>query len=111
MQERYSKIRNSIQQLTTLQIGICLWKKDENQKDKLIAIPYTFNLFPNKRDFVVSSAAFQFLASYNFDFNKVIKEGIPFMNKDQLEKFKREYKHSEFVQLDAKDVKYLNETV
>eukprot|EP01080_Neovahlkampfia_damariscottae_P008512 gene8512-336_t len=111
MQERYSKIRDSIQKLTALQIGVCLWKRDEKNKNKLIAIPYTFNLFPNKRDFVVSSAAFQFLASHNFDFNKVIKEGIPFLNQDQLEKFKREYKHSEFVQLDEKDVKYLNETV
>jgi poly(A)-specific ribonuclease len=111
LQERYTKLRDSIQKLTTLQIGICLWKVDEKDQNKLIATPYTFHLFPVRRDFVVSSGAFQFLASHNFDFNKVFKEGIPFLNENQAEAFQHEYKNSRELRLDSKDIEYLNEKV
>lgn len=80
LDERYQKMRNSVQRLAPLQVGFCCWKKEG---DEYIATPFTFYLFPSERDFLVSSSAFKFLTENNYDFNKTFKEGIPFINQNK----------------------------
>jgi poly(A)-specific ribonuclease len=83
LEERYQKTKRSVTSLAPLQIGICLWRREQ---DRLVATPYTFHLFPAQREFVVQSSAFEFLSSHNFDFNKGFCSGIPYMNISQAER-------------------------
>lgn len=102
LQERYEKMKTSVQKLAPLQVGFCCWKQEG---DKFVATPYTFYLFPSNRDFLVTSGAFQFLASNNYDFNKTFKDGIPFINHDMAKGILYDRKI-----LSDKDQSFINET-
>lgn len=53
-----------------------------------MAHPYNFYIFPKQfrgqdRRFLCQTRCINFLADSNFDFNKLFRSGIPFMNADQ----------------------------
>ncbi|KAG1169818.1 hypothetical protein G6F70_008105 [Rhizopus microsporus] len=84
--QRYSKIRSSVEEFTIVQYGVCTFKRDKETGD-FIARPFNFYIFGNdpdnmqsRRVFSVDASSLAFLHSNNFDFNKWIKEGIPFYN-------------------------------
>ncbi|OWK61765.1 Poly(A)-specific ribonuclease PARN-like domain-containing protein 1 [Lonchura striata] len=86
--ERYVKARQSVQRFTLVQLGLAIFSKENS--DKYVVHSYNFFLFPSTlgiRDveFTVSASSIQFLSHYGFDYNKFLKDGIPYMNEVQEE--------------------------
>ncbi|KAI7892470.1 ribonuclease H-like domain-containing protein [Mucor mucedo] len=83
---RYSKIKNCVQEFTIIQYGVCAFKKNTDTGD-YIAKPFNFYIFgadtnevQSRRIFSATPSSLTFLRSNQFDFNKLIEEGIPFYN-------------------------------
>ncbi|XP_056344048.1 poly(A)-specific ribonuclease PNLDC1 isoform X4 [Oenanthe melanoleuca] len=84
--ERYVKARQSVQHFTPVQLGLAIFSKENS--NKYVVHSYNFFLFPSTlgiRDveFTLSASSIQFLSHYGFDFNKFLKDGIPYMNEVQ----------------------------
>lgn len=101
--ERYSKIKNGSSGFLLVQFGLCAFKADA-EKQKYEAKPYSFYVFPKPYDrnspdrrFLCQSSSIDFLISQGFDFNKLFKEGIPYLTPDQETKARAELerKHEE----------------
>ncbi|CAG5129768.1 unnamed protein product [Candidula unifasciata] len=102
-EERYNKIRQECSDFLLIQFGLCAFKADE-EKRRYEAKPYNFYIFPTPltrhapdRRFLCQSSSIDFLCSQGFDFNKLFKEGIPFLIPDEENKLKAELerKHEE----------------
>ncbi|CAO3593924.1 unnamed protein product [Absidia cylindrospora] len=83
-QYRYNKVRQHIQAFMIVQYGVCAFKKTETG---YVAKPFNFYVFggdtdnvASNRNFLSNASSLSFLRSNNFDFNKLIDEGIPFYN-------------------------------
>lgn len=101
--ERYAKMKNGSTGFLLLQFGLCTFKVDE-EKHMYEAKPYNFYLFPSPpnrsapdKRFLCQSSSIDFLVSNGFDFNKVFREGIPYMTSQQEHHIRTflEQKHSE----------------
>ncbi|NWJ06480.1 PNDC1 ribonuclease, partial [Crypturellus undulatus] len=89
--EWYLKARQSVQRFTISQFGkhfllFCC---------RYVVHSYNFFLFPSTfgamdPEFTLSASSIQFLSHYGFDYNKFLKDGIPYMNELQ-EKSLRQY--------------------
>ncbi|XP_044277694.1 poly(A)-specific ribonuclease PNLDC1 [Varanus komodoensis] len=88
--EWYRKARWSVQQFTVSQLGLSIFCNERS--NKYVAHSYNFFLFPmtfgqKDSEFSFQATSVQFLSHYGFDYNKFLKDGIPYMNKTQEEKF------------------------
>ncbi|KAB0798734.1 hypothetical protein PPYR_06614 [Photinus pyralis] len=93
-QDRYSKLRTTVQQIIPFQFGLTAYTFDPDS-NTYKGHPYTFYTFPRTSvianiAFVSQAASFQFLSLHNFDFNKLVYEGIPYLNRVQEEEVARE---------------------
>uniref|UniRef100_A0A8B9CHV2 Poly(A)-specific ribonuclease PNLDC1 n=1 Tax=Anser brachyrhynchus TaxID=132585 RepID=A0A8B9CHV2_9AVES len=84
--ERYLKVRQSVQRFTVTQLGLAIFSKENS--NKYVVHSYNFFLFPSTLgvtdvEFTLSASSIQFLSHYGFDFNKFLKDGIPYMNELQ----------------------------
>eukprot|EP00960_Hanusia_phi_P026348 746214-Hanusia_phi.AAC.6 len=118
LQSRYEKIKAStmflVVQVAVLlslcefvnrvgQVGICVFTWNA-QTRSFIATPYNFYVFPREfkgldRRFLCQAKCMSFLSSNHMDFNKLIKSGISYLNK-QEEEYLREgitTKETEFI--------------
>ncbi|NWV67413.1 PNDC1 ribonuclease, partial [Malurus elegans] len=85
--ERYLKARQSVQRFTLVQLGKCC-SDTESDLPRYVVHSYNFFLFPSTlgvRDveLTLSASSIQFLSHYGFDYNKFLKDGIPYMNEVQ----------------------------
>ncbi|KAG8123670.1 hypothetical protein E2320_018990 [Naja naja] len=85
--EWYRKGRQCVQQFTVNQLGELFWFL----KYRYIAHSYNFFLFPATfgqmdSEFSCQTSSIQFLSHYDFDYNKFLKDGIPYMNETQEKK-------------------------
>ncbi|NXJ59407.1 PNDC1 ribonuclease, partial [Rostratula benghalensis] len=85
--ERYLKARQSVQCFTVAQLGECC-SEAENHPARYVVHSYNFFLFPSTLglpdvEFTLSASSIQFLSRYGFDYNKFLKDGIPYMNEVQ----------------------------
>nr|KAF6507284.1 PARN like, ribonuclease domain containing 1 [Rousettus aegyptiacus] len=92
--EWYLKTRQSIQQFTICQIGLSVFSSIEGESNKYVAHSYNFFLFPTTfgildSEFSFQASSVQFLNQYGFDYNKFLKNGIPYMNEEQEKKIKQ----------------------
>ncbi|NXF18956.1 PNDC1 ribonuclease, partial [Rhodinocichla rosea] len=81
--ERYVKARQSVQRFTLVQLGKCF-----SFHFRYVVHSYNFFLFPSTLgikdvEFTLSASSIQFLSHYGFDYNKFLKDGIPYMNEVQ----------------------------
>lgn len=92
-QTRYSKLRISASQFLVIQFGVCTftWSDAESA---YVACPFNFYIFPSgdpreagDRCFTCNSASMEFLMKCHFDFNKLIRGGIPYMNHSEEDKY------------------------
>ncbi|NWY24184.1 PNDC1 ribonuclease, partial [Pheucticus melanocephalus] len=88
--ERYVKARQSVQRFTLVQLG-----KYFSFHFRYLVHSYNFFLFPSTLgikdvEFTLSASSIQFLSHYGFDYNKFLKDGIPYMNEVQ-EKILRQH--------------------
>ncbi|XP_007484914.1 poly(A)-specific ribonuclease PNLDC1 isoform X1 [Monodelphis domestica] len=93
--EWYLKTRRSIQQFTVCQIGLSMFSNMGRKSNKYLAHSYNFFLFPTTLGIMDSEFSFQassilFLNQYGFDYNKFLKNGIPYMNEEQEKKIKQD---------------------
>ena len=92
-EDRYSKLKQSISGFSLIQYGLSCFKaiKDtEDNETKYECNSYNFYIFPQKsvsinksmgdRIFTVQSSSLQFLVNNGFDFNKLIIDGISYLN-------------------------------
>ncbi|NXW89920.1 PNDC1 ribonuclease, partial [Alopecoenas beccarii] len=85
--ERYLKAKQSVQRFTVTQLGKCC-SDTENNLPGYVVHSYNFYLFPatlgvTDVEFTLSASSIQFLSHYGFDYNKFLKDGIPYMNEEQ----------------------------
>ncbi|XP_034525296.1 poly(A)-specific ribonuclease PNLDC1 isoform X2 [Ailuropoda melanoleuca] len=91
--EWYLKTRRSVQQFTICQIGLSVFSSIEGETNKYVAHSCNFFLFPTTfgildSEFTFQASSVQFLNQYGFDYNKFLKNGIPYMNEEQEKKIK-----------------------
>ncbi|NXH11114.1 PNDC1 ribonuclease, partial [Bucco capensis] len=91
--EVYLKVRQSIQRFTVTQLGLAIFSNENS--NKYVVHSYNFFLFPSMWgvtdvEFTLSASSIQFLSHYGFDYNKFLKDGIPYVNEVQ-EKILNQY--------------------
>lgn len=94
LEERYHKMRTGSLDFLLVQFGLCVFKYD-GEKSRYTAYPFSFYVFPRPVNrhapdvrFLCQSSSIDFLASHNFDFNKVFRDGIPFLTSLDQERLK-----------------------
>ncbi|XP_033090183.1 poly(A)-specific ribonuclease PNLDC1 isoform X2 [Trachypithecus francoisi] len=91
----YLKTRQSVQQFTVCQIGLSVFSAIEGEANKYIAHSCNFFLFPTTfgildSEFSFQASSVQFLNQYGFNYNKFLKNGIPYMNEEQEKKIRHD---------------------
>ncbi|XP_068794968.1 poly(A)-specific ribonuclease PNLDC1 isoform X5 [Struthio camelus] len=84
--EWYLKARRSVQRFTVSQFGLAIFSNENS--NKYVVHSYNFFLFPSTfgvtdAELTLSASSIQFLSHYGFDYNKFLKDGIPYMNELQ----------------------------
>lgn len=95
-EDRYQKLKSSMSEFTITQIGLSAYKRRD--KNSYIATTFNFYLYPPTfgpvdARFLVQASSFQFLCKYDFDFNKFVYDGIPYLNQPQTKAVEK-YLHS-----------------
>ncbi|OBS82854.1 hypothetical protein A6R68_23148, partial [Neotoma lepida] len=74
-------------------LGLSAFSSIEGESNKYVAHSCNFFLFPTTfgildSEFSFQASSVQFLNQYGFDYNKFLKNGIPYMNEEQEKKIK-----------------------
>ncbi|KAH8552055.1 ribonuclease H-like domain-containing protein [Umbelopsis sp. PMI_123] len=90
---RYEKVSQSSREFSIIQFGLACFHWDADKR-AFVAKPFNFYIFPNgepreagERFFTCSSSSLTFLKECNFDFNKLIKEGIGYLTDEEAEMY------------------------
>ncbi|XP_031560236.1 poly(A)-specific ribonuclease PNLDC1-like [Actinia tenebrosa] len=94
---RYKKLKKSISQFVICQFGLCAFVEIPDQPNRYQAYAFNFYLFqpsfgPVDCRFLCQASSLHFLSKHNFDFNKFIHHGVPYLNKDQEEEIRKQHK-------------------
>ncbi|XP_056442464.1 poly(A)-specific ribonuclease PARN isoform X1 [Gadus chalcogrammus] len=88
-EERYAKLKKHSMDFLLFQFGLCTFKYD-TEASKYIIKCFNFYIFPKPFNraspdikFICQSSSIDFLASQGFDFNKVFRHGIPYLNQEE----------------------------
>ncbi|XP_065500634.1 poly(A)-specific ribonuclease PARN isoform X2 [Caloenas nicobarica] len=88
-EERYQKLKKHSMDFLLFQFGLCTFKYDHTE-EKYIMKSFNFYIFPKPFNrsspdvkFVCQSSSIDFLANQGFDFNKVFRTGIPYLNQEE----------------------------
>ncbi|XP_073398983.1 poly(A)-specific ribonuclease PARN isoform X1 [Dendrobates tinctorius] len=88
-EERYQKLKEHSMEFLLFQFGLCTFTYD-SKKAKYIMKSFNFYIFPRPfsrnspdKKFVCQSSSIDFLANQGFDFNKVFRDGIPYLNQEE----------------------------
>ena len=82
----YHKAKKGSEKFLVNQVGICIWKYNEGLNE-FESIPYSAHIFPSETStFLSDSSSLIFLRKNNFDFNKMIDEGISYNTTEQQKK-------------------------
>ncbi|XP_075269832.1 poly(A)-specific ribonuclease PNLDC1 isoform X2 [Opisthocomus hoazin] len=84
--EGYLRARQSVRRFAAAQLGLAIFSNENS--NKYVVHSYNFFLFPSTLgvtdvEFTLSASSIQFLSHYGFDYNKFLKDGIPYMNELQ----------------------------
>jgi poly(A)-specific ribonuclease len=91
--DRYFKLKQSIIGYQTIQFGLTAFKPIGDNESQYTCNSYNFYIFPQKsstipkangdRTFSVQSSSLTFLVNNGFDFNKLIRDGISYLNREE----------------------------
>ncbi|KAK2580021.1 hypothetical protein KPH14_012310 [Odynerus spinipes] len=100
--ERYAKIRRTIEPFIIIQFGITAFQRIR-EENKYTAQIFNFFLLPTSiptknRQFLWQISAVEFLSSYNFDFNKVAYNGISYLDEIEEAMLKQQLKENTLYQ-------------
>nr|KAF6366803.1 poly(A)-specific ribonuclease [Pipistrellus kuhlii] len=79
-EERYQKLKKHSMDFLLFQFGLCAFKYD-----------CTHSKSSPDVKFVCQSSSIDFLASQGFDFNKVFRNGIPYLNQEEERQLREQY--------------------
>ncbi|XP_022182122.1 pre-piRNA 3'-exonuclease trimmer-like isoform X1 [Myzus persicae] len=93
-EERYNKLHQIVSDITCIQLGIAIYNYDAENKTFKTST-YTFYTYPQtfyKSDSVVNfqTSCVEFLCKYNFDFNKLFHNRVPYLTDKEELKIKSE---------------------
>ncbi|XP_045445397.1 pre-piRNA 3'-exonuclease trimmer-like [Melitaea cinxia] len=85
--DRYDLTKNEVNKMIMTQVGLTMFQY-ERKLDNYIAVGYTFHLCPQNlgdidQSFIFQASTLKFLCKHNFDFNKFIYEGIPYLSRHE----------------------------
>lgn len=93
VEQRYARVRQSAQSFLIIQFGLCAarWNGAAEAGGCYEAQTFNFYVFPRPYGnidcrFTSQASSLDFLRHHNFDFNKFIHEGVPFLSLEQLER-------------------------
>lgn len=91
LEERYLKVKRAGESFLITQFGLSTVHVGE---DKLLVKTWNFYVFPrpygsSDERFLCQASSLTFLAEHGFDFNKFIRDGIPFINLSKTERMKK----------------------
>ncbi|NXE03534.1 PARN ribonuclease, partial [Lophotis ruficrista] len=96
-EERYQKLKKHSMDFLLFQFGLCTFKYDHTE-EKYILKSFNFYIFPKPFNrsspdvkFVCQSSSIDFLANQGFDFNKVFRNGIPYLNWEEERQLREQY--------------------
>ncbi|KAM5228377.1 poly(A)-specific ribonuclease PARN [Ctenodactylus gundi] len=96
-EERYQKLKKHSMDFLLFQFGLCAFKYDYTDS-KYITKSFNFYVFPKPFSrsspdvkFVCQSSSIDFLASQGFDFNKVFRNGIPYLNQEEERQLREQH--------------------
>ncbi|XP_043944850.1 poly(A)-specific ribonuclease PARN [Protopterus annectens] len=96
-EERYQKLRKHSMDFLLFQFGLCTFKH-HHAEAKYIMKSFNFYVFPKPFNrtspdikFVCQSSSIDFLASQGFDFNKVFRDGVPYLNREEERQLREQY--------------------
>ncbi|XP_032520459.2 poly(A)-specific ribonuclease PARN-like isoform X2 [Danaus plexippus] len=105
--EYYATLLNGTADFLLIQFGLCTFYWDEKEK-QYMNDAYNFYVFPRGRPgpdrlFMCQSSSLDFLASQDFDFNKLIREGISYMTEPTEAKLREELTEKQKKSANEKD--------
>ncbi|XP_030635781.1 poly(A)-specific ribonuclease PARN [Chanos chanos] len=96
-EERYVKLKKHSMEFLLFQFGLCTFRYDQTQS-KYLTKSFNFYIFPKPFSrtspdikFICQSSSIDFLASQGFDFNKVFRDGIPYLNQEEEAHLREQY--------------------
>ncbi|XP_053550675.1 poly(A)-specific ribonuclease PARN [Bombina bombina] len=96
-EERYLKLKKHSMDFLLFQFGLCTFKFDITESKYLMKC-FNFYIFPKPfnrnspdKKFVCQSSSIDFLANQGFDFNKVFRNGIPYLNQEEERQLRDQY--------------------
>ncbi|XP_047388703.1 poly(A)-specific ribonuclease PARN isoform X2 [Sciurus carolinensis] len=96
-EERYQKLKKHSMDFLLFQFGLCTFKYDYTDS-KYVTKSFNFYVFPKPFNrsspdvkFVCQSSSIDFLASQGFDFNKVFRNGIPYLNQEEERQLREQF--------------------
>ncbi|CAH2241184.1 jg3250 [Pararge aegeria aegeria] len=94
--ERYDLIKNEVSKMIMTQVGLTMFQYNR-EDDGYAAVGYTFHLCPQAvadidQSFIFQASTLQFLCTHNFNFNKFIYDGLPFLSKAEEAHIKQQLK-------------------
>ncbi|XP_013145975.1 PREDICTED: poly(A)-specific ribonuclease PARN-like domain-containing protein 1 [Papilio polytes] len=97
-EERYNKIKDEVSNMIISQVGLTMFQYDRDE-DGYNAIGYTFHLCPQvlgdiDQSFIFQASTLKFLCKHNFNFNKFIYEGIPYLSKVEEDEILEQIKNN-----------------
>ncbi|KPJ06242.1 Poly(A)-specific ribonuclease PARN-like domain-containing protein 1 [Papilio machaon] len=97
-EQRYDKIKDEVSKMIISQVGLTMFQYDRNKND-YNAVGYTFHLCPQvlgdiDQSFIFQASTLKFLCKHNFNFNKFIYEGIPYLSKVEEDEIVQQIKNN-----------------
>ncbi|XP_073447184.1 poly(A)-specific ribonuclease PARN isoform X2 [Aquarana catesbeiana] len=113
-EERYQKLKKHSMDFLLFQFGLCTFKYEKTQS-KYIIKSFNFYVFPKPfnrnspdKKFVCQSSSIDFLANQGFDFNKVFRKGIPYLNQEEERQLREQYEERRSQANGASAVTYIS---
>lgn len=85
--QRYDHLRRNAQDYLVVQFGLSAFRLDD-EKQRYSQSTFNFYLFPrsgSQGSFLCQPSSLDFLVTNGFDFNRLIRDGIPFLRPAQLD--------------------------
>ncbi|RZF45574.1 hypothetical protein LSTR_LSTR010975 [Laodelphax striatellus] len=94
--DRYEKYKKNIEKFITLQVGLTTFHFNRDANEYTAKL-YNFHIFPRHfatvdARFLCQASSWAFLSEYDFDFNKCVRDGLPFLNMEQEKQLKSDLK-------------------
>lgn len=110
--ERYEKLKRNIEKVIIIQIGLSVFSyvRDEN---KYVVNTYRIPVYPCSFGsvdsvYLTQASSVHFLCEYDFDFNKVMYEGVPYLNLQDEKQLRQELQQCRNV-IDIRNMSFLEE--